>query len=388
MPGVAGDPSEVPDRHMDEPRPESIAEESERLVATWRAERPQPAASPKEVEPTHSYWNAPPPEPAPTGRRIGWLVVGIGAAGMVIFADFLGFSGPPSDPNDPGVADVAFFVSPIIAVIAAMATAAMLWVVGALRLADLSAYRARNALVAGALVGPMTYLAVLLATTPTLDSAQSGRLDDFVSFVVPVICGIGATLIAALVQGKRGRQAMARVAARGTRNGADSSLGSETALPLLAQLPPRPLQQRRPSLGAAVLGLAGLAISGLYVVGQLAAGNQALAIVFVVVALGAVGFRLLRRTRYASQPDASMGASLFRSLSDEGERTARAFGGTLRIVLIVMGWTVAATAAAIVLALVVTNLPTGAQSAGGIIILGMFVGLLVGGPLWTIRHFH
>ena len=190
MPGVAGDPSEVPDRHMDEPRPESIAEESERLVATWRAERPQPAASPKEVEPTHSYWNAPPPEPAPTGRRIGWLVVGIGAAGMVIFADFLAFSGPPSDPNDPSVADVAFFVSPIIAVIAAMATAAMLWVVGALRLADLSAYRARNALVAGALVGPITYLAVLLATTPTLDSAQSGRLDDFVSFVVPVICGL------------------------------------------------------------------------------------------------------------------------------------------------------------------------------------------------------
>ena len=191
--------------------PTSIAEEAKRLHEKWsyrpweepsspRTDVPrEPVPTPLPVEMAHSYWTVPPPDPAPTGRRIGWLVVGLGAVAIVSLGAYLAFSGPPIDPNDPGSADVAFFVSPFIAVLAAMAISALLWVVGSLRLADITAHRASRALVAGVLLGPLTYWALLLVMT----SAQSGRLDGFVSFVVPTACGIGVTMATAVFSRRR-----------------------------------------------------------------------------------------------------------------------------------------------------------------------------------------
>ena len=185
---------------IDQPRADPIAEESERLREGWRTQPTRPASLDASVDPAPSYSTAPAREPAPTGRRLGWLVVGVGAIGMVSLALFAATSGAPSDPNDPGVADVAFVVSPIIAIMAAIGTGLLLWLVGMLHLADVSVYRARNAFVAGAIIGPISYLVILVVAVSFLDSRQSGRLDDVVSLVLPTVCGVGVTLVAALGQ--------------------------------------------------------------------------------------------------------------------------------------------------------------------------------------------
>jgi hypothetical protein len=190
---------------IDQPSAEPIAQESERLRDSWRTQPTRPASLGASVDPAPSYWTVPAREPAPTGQQVGWLVVGAGAVGMVLLALFAATSGVPSDPNDPGVADVAFVVSPIIAIVAAIGTGLLLWLVGLLRLADVSVYRARNAFVVGAIVGPITYLVVLVVAASSLDSRQSGRLYDVVSLVLPTVCGVGVTLVAAL--GQRRHQA-------------------------------------------------------------------------------------------------------------------------------------------------------------------------------------
>jgi hypothetical protein len=60
----------------------------------------------------------------------------------------------------------------------------------------------------------------------------------------------------------------------------------------------------------------------------------------------------------------------------------------LRTVLIVLGWAVGATAAAITLAAVGVNLPQEAQPAAGIAVPLAFLCMLVLGPIWTIRWLH
>jgi hypothetical protein len=103
------------------------------------------------------------------------------------------------DPNDPGWGDIAFFVSPMLAALIGLLTGLMLALVAALRLVNVSLARARRALVVGMIGGPIIYLAVLIAVMAALDAAQSVSALAFVSFVVPALCGVGTTLVAALV---------------------------------------------------------------------------------------------------------------------------------------------------------------------------------------------
>jgi hypothetical protein len=79
---------------------------------------------------------------------------------------------------------------------------------------------------------------------------------------------------------------------------------------------------------------------------------------------------------------------VYESLSVQGEETAAALSNGFRIVLIVTGWAVGATAVASALAMVGIDLPQDAQAAVGIAILLAFLGMLVLGPIWTIRWLH
>ena len=112
----------------------------------------------------------------------------------------LAMSEADGDPNDPGWADIAFVVSPMLAALAGLMTGLMLAAMAALRLVNLSVARARRALKVGIVGGPIIYLAVLIAGTSALDAAQSADALAFVSFVVPTLCGIGTTVVAALVR--------------------------------------------------------------------------------------------------------------------------------------------------------------------------------------------
>jgi hypothetical protein len=58
---------------------------------------------------------------------------------------------------------------------------------------------ASRAMVVGLVGGPIVYLAVLIAAASALDSAHSTRVEALVAFMFPAICGIGMTLIPALV---------------------------------------------------------------------------------------------------------------------------------------------------------------------------------------------
>jgi hypothetical protein len=128
--------------------------------------------------------------------------VAIGVSALTVFAAYVASSQAVGDPSDPGVADIAFFISPIFAAGAAMVTGLLLVSVALLRLVDLTVGDAVLALGIGIFGGPLLYLIVLIASASALDAAKSIEVYAFVSFMVPVLCGIGVTLISALVRRK------------------------------------------------------------------------------------------------------------------------------------------------------------------------------------------
>jgi len=101
-----------------------------------------------------------------------------------------------------------------------------------------------------------------------------------------------------------------------------------------------------------------------------------------------LGVWLLRQRRRASPTDGSLARDVYESLSVEGEQTATELSSVFRSVLIVLGWAVGATAVAITLATVRGSLPQGAQSVVGVAMVLTFLGMLVLGPIWTIRRLH
>jgi len=174
------------DEGMDEPEAEltPIAAEAQRLRASWR----DPSLDPSPEGPTPR-------------RRIGWLAVSIAVGAVILVATWLAAdaSSGSGDPHDPGWADIAFFVSPFIAIAAAVVVGLVLVVVAAMRLVGVTAGRAWKALLVGFVGGPVIYLAVLIAGASALDTVESTRVLGLFTCVFPVLCGIGVTLIAALV---------------------------------------------------------------------------------------------------------------------------------------------------------------------------------------------
>jgi hypothetical protein len=178
---------------MDERHPESIAEESKPLQKEWQASSQRDASVETARDgapmPTRSYWTPPEPEPPATGRRIGWLLVVIAAAAIVGFGAYLGLP-ESTDPEDGGWGEIAFVVSPIIAFVAALAMSAVLWVVGLLRLADISVHRARDAAVGGGCLGPIVFLVILAVGSSTFDSMLNAGRGYVVIFTLPIVIGV------------------------------------------------------------------------------------------------------------------------------------------------------------------------------------------------------
>jgi len=107
------------------------------------------------------------------------------------------------DPHDGGWADIAFFVSPFFAIAGAAVIGIVLIVVAATGLIGLPVRAAGGALVIGLIGAPVIYVAVLLATASAQDAARSSVVLAVMTYVFPVVCGIGATLIAAFILGRR-----------------------------------------------------------------------------------------------------------------------------------------------------------------------------------------
>jgi len=192
---------------MDERRPESIPEESKRLQKEWQASS-QPDAPLEPVRdgapmPTQSYWTPPEPEPPATGRRIGWLLVVIAAGAIIGFGAYLGLP-ESTDPDDGGWAEVAFFISPFFALIAALALSAVIWVVGLLRLADISVYRARDAAVGGGCLAPIAYFVILAVGASTFDSMLYAGRGYIAIFTLPILMGVIFALGAAMARRRSG----------------------------------------------------------------------------------------------------------------------------------------------------------------------------------------
>ena len=160
----------------------------------------QPTPMAEEARRLRASWLVPSSEASKPRRRIGWLAVGIAVGAVMLLAVRLAADTSDVDPGDPGWGDIAFFVSPFLAIAAAIVIGLVLVFVAALRLVGLTAGRAGRAVVIGLVGGPLIYLAVLIASAAAVDETHSSQVLAFMTLVFPVICGIGVTLAAALVQ--------------------------------------------------------------------------------------------------------------------------------------------------------------------------------------------
>lgn len=167
---------------------------------TERAEQ-EPEADLEAGDSPHSYWTLPRPDPAPTGRRIGWLVVGIGAGAIALFAAYRASNTIPN-PNEPDAVwnDGMILIGSAFAALAAFVTGLLLLGVAARQLVDLPVAGAVRALavgVVGALVIVVAIVALIASSSPS-----GGKLPPFLMITVPTLSAIGVTLLAALVRRK------------------------------------------------------------------------------------------------------------------------------------------------------------------------------------------
>jgi len=144
-------------------------------------------------------------------------------------------------------------------------------------------------------------------------------------------------------------------------------------------------QRHQPSPGRALLGLAASIIGILLVLAWLLPMSPPVAIGWLAIVLVAW---FVRRSRRATLTDRGLARSVYESLSFHGDEAATELGSLLRSVLIVLGWAAGATAVVIILASIGANLPHEAQSLVGLAMLPSFLGMLVLGPIWTIRRLH
>ncbi len=192
---------------MDEPKPDSIAEEVKRLRESWAASsRTDSVEPPPEGEPasTELYWTLPQPEPPPTGRWIGWLLAIIGIGVIAGFGIYLGLP-ESSDPGDGGWADIGFFISPFFAFAAGMAVAFVLWSVARLRLADIPVSQARAAAVGGGCLGPIVYFAAIVVGGGWFDAMLLQGRGYVLIFTIPILCGVALAVGAVVARYVRGR---------------------------------------------------------------------------------------------------------------------------------------------------------------------------------------
>ena len=144
-------------------------------------------------------------------------------------------------------------------------------------------------------------------------------------------------------------------------------------------------QDRQPSLGRALLGLAAQIIGVLVVVAWLLPMSPPVAIGWLAVVLV---MWFVRRRRRSTSTGGGLAQSVYESLSLQGDQAATELGSVLRSVMIVLGWAVGAAAVAITLAAIGANLSHDSQLLVGLAILLSFLGMLILGPIWTIRRLH
>ena len=142
---------------------------------------------------------------------------------------------------------------------------------------------------------------------------------------------------------------------------------------------------RRPTPGRALLGLAAQVIGGLIVLAWLVELSPLAAIAWL--GLVVVGWSV-QRIRRAKRTEPSLARDVYESLSARGEQAATELSTILRDVLIVLAWGGGATGVAIAFAIVGANLPEEARWLTGLAILVSFLGMLILGPIWTVRRLH
>ena len=157
----------------------------------------------------------------------------------------------------------------------------------------------------------------------------------------------------------------------------------------------RPPGGPRPSVGYAVVGLLGL----LVFVSVTSGGSVPIA-ALVVATLGVgVGLRWISRRRRtvagmdapttwdAADGDRSLVGTIYEDLSDAGREQAPQWLALPGLLAVVLGWAVIAVAVAVAISLVSLQLSLNGAAAAvaGMATLAAFLGILIAGPIMTLR---
>jgi len=147
---------------------------------------------------------------------------------------------------------------------------------------------------------------------------------------------------------------------------------------------------RRASPVYAAIGVVAFVFMMLVLIAQLASIHPALAVAALVLGPVVVGWAALRRIRNARPGERSLPspAKTYIELSQAGRDATRELVGMAQILVVFFGWVVVAVLAVIVLILPVALLgidnPIAAVAVW--LVVPVFIGCLVVGPIWTLRR--
>ena len=187
-------------------RSRTLADEAQRVRELWRH---APPTFPEKIENVKAIWREElqrPPRPPrpPSDRRIGWVAVAI-AVGVLLVISVVAVGRIVRDWGDTSGYDSEFWAYPAIiglflACAAACVVGIVVVVVAAVRLIRLTLGDAVRAMVIGFFGGPAVYFISFAIVADRLP-VDGGLLPAFVGLmmcVLPVICGSGVTLAAAV----------------------------------------------------------------------------------------------------------------------------------------------------------------------------------------------
>jgi hypothetical protein len=130
-------------------------------------------------------------------------------------------------------------------------------------------------------------------------------------------------------------------------------------------------------------------VGTIVLLGVAAAGSVPHAAV-VAIAWLVWGVRWMRGLRGATPglAEQSVPEAAYQHLSDSGRATVATSRSLVLMLLIVLGWAALAVVAAVVISVAAFQLPLDATGRGiaGLMMVVSFVGVLLVGPLWTLRR--
>src|SRR5829696_1626692 len=103
-------------------------------------------------------------------RRVGWVVVALGAAALVIPAVYLLRDSFGTEPTDEAWLYIAVFVGPLLAGGTGLAIGLLIVLVATLRLVDVPVSRAAKATGVGFLLAPVIFIVTLIGAASLFES--------------------------------------------------------------------------------------------------------------------------------------------------------------------------------------------------------------------------